>query len=376
MRVRTSVFAFLMTVGLCAAGTAQSFSLAECKVGMTGMMSDGSSLPVFATEGTIAGRFVPVNWLRLTARTSVDIADMLAFLNTFPGQDIKGTIDFEGASAEFPKLVGTPLSLTVFTGYLDDLSSDTLLRTQMKTPIATPEFLDLPISSTFSNEANVNGNGCAFALVPGNSPVALGLYVYVNQNEAQEAIVSTEPRVAAYGEFYRVNAYGGLTANLHTSALVVRGGFTALFSTDSGNELYMQAGIIPYDPSGSVKLEKDLYLVFEPRLHFGFLDVALSFFESPLLSDTGDIKGNYLGGNVLAGIGNTDTDRMRGGISLMGTIDPENPGILTPFTFIVTPFYTIKVSDYLLEMSAALNPLGMNSLSSAGKIRISMKAVY
>jgi hypothetical protein len=365
-----------MFAGLCAAGTAQSFSLAENKFGMTGTMPEGASLPVLATTGTIAGRFVPFNWLRLTARTSVDIPDMLAFLNTFPGQDIRGSIDFEGASAEIPSFVGTPISLTVFTGYLDDLSSDTLLRTQLKTPIATPEFLDLPISSAFSNEARIYGNGCALAVVPGTSSVAIGLYVYANQNDAQETVVSMEPRVASCGEFYRINAYGGASANFHNSTFSVRGGFTALFTTDSGNEIYMQAGIIPFDPSGGVKPEKNLYLMFEPQLHFGIFDIALSFFASPLLSDAGIIEGNYLGGDVLAGIGNIETGRMRGGISLMGTIDPAQPSMLTPFTFVVTPFYTIKVSDYLLEISAALNPLGMSSLSSAGELRISMKAVY
>ena len=359
MRVRTSVFAFLMSVGLCAAGTAQSFSLAEYKFGMTGTMPDGASLPVFATTGTIAGRFIPFNWLRLTARGSIDIGNMLTFLNTFPGQDTMGSIDFEGASAEIPSFVGTPISLTVFTGYLDDLSSDILLRTQLKTPISAPEFFNLPISSAFSNEARINGNGCALAVVPGNSPVAIGLYVYANQNDIQETVVSMEPRVASCGEFFRANVYGGASANFHTSAFSIRGGFTALFTTDSGNELYMQAGIIPFDPSGSAKPEKNLYLVFEPRLHFGFLDVALSFFASPLLSNAGIIEGNYLGGNVLAGIGNIEIDRMRGGISLMGTIDPERPGVLTPFTFVITPFYTIMIADYLLEMSAALNPLGM-----------------
>lgn len=376
MRVRTSFIAFLMSVGLCAAGSAQSFSLAECKFGMTGTMPDGASLPAFATTGSIAGRFVPFNWLRLTARGSIDIADMLTFLNTFPGQDTKGAIDFDGASVEFPTFMGLPLSLTAFTGYLDDISSDTLLRTQLKTPIATPEFLDLPIASAFSNEAEIYGNGCALAIVPGNNPFVVGMYVYAIQNDARETVASMETRFASYGEVYKANIYGGLSGNFQTSELFVRGGFTALFTTDSGNELFMQAGIIPFNPTSGSKPEKNLYLVFEPRLHFGFLDIALSFFGSPLLSDSGTIEGNYLGGNALVGFGSVDKDGMRGGISLMGTIDPERPGVLTPFTFIVTPFYTIKVSDYLLEISAALNPLGMNSLSSAGELRIGMKAVY
>ena len=69
-------------------------------------------------------------------------------------------------------------------------------------------------------------------------------------------------------------------------------------------------------------IDRNLYFLFEPRIFWNHADLALSFFSTPSGTDS-----TFLGANILAGFGNLRKSGMRGGLSLLGCIDPEKTDI-------------------------------------------------
>jgi len=129
-------------------------------------------------------------------------------------------------------------------------------------------------------------------------------------------------------------------------------------------------------------LGKNMYLLFEPRIHLEKADVVLSFFSSPVFPENMnryiavEAETNFLGANLLVATGDLDYNKWRFGASFLTSMDPEDPGTLTPFSFSVSPFYTMRISDYTLDITAVLKPLHLDDIREAGEIRILLKAVY
>lgn len=136
-------------------------------------------------------------------------------------------------------------------------------------------------------------------------------------------------------------------------------------------QLYIEAVLNNYS-LGNPRIDRNVHILFEPRIKGEYQDVSFTFFYSPVEEN----NTNYLGANLLWGIGNMEKQKMRGGISLLGCFNPEDPGTITPFSFSVTPFYSIMKGDFIFQVAATLNPLLMNDYRTAGKIQATIKAVY
>ena len=89
-----------------------------------------------------------------------------------------------------------------------------------------------------------------------------------------------------------------------------------------------------------------------------------------------EAENNFLGLNLLVATGNLDYNKWRAGASFLASMDPEDPGTITPFSFSISPFYTIRISDYTLDITAVLRPLHLDDIREAGEVRILLKAVY
>lgn len=89
-----------------------------------------------------------------------------------------------------------------------------------------------------------------------------------------------------------------------------------------------------------------------------------------------EAENNYLGINLLFATGNLDLNKWRTGISFLTSMDPNDPGKITPLSFSISPFYTQRISDYTLDIVAVIRPLNLDEISEAGEIRILLKAVY
>lgn len=380
MSTRTlPVFSFLFLLGLSVC--AQQVSLARLEMQSTGYVPDGKNTPVFATSGIIAGRFIPAYWIRFRVASRFEIADTAEFLYGLDKDPDEGSFSFDGADITFPSLNRTSWSCILFTGHLDDPASDSLLREFLKIRLDKPEFHGLPSGMFFSPESEIRGTGIGLAGLPGNANTVTGFYSYWNDRIGDDAAGSFDLRLGIAGRVLLVSAYGGSTFSVHGSNAVFRTGIASLANPEKPYQIYAEAGLKQFD-SGSSDLGKNMYLLFEPRIYLENTEFALSFFSSPVFPENApqhvaiEAESNYIGINFLVAFGNTDYKKWRSGISFLTSMDPEEPGTLTPFSFSISPFYTIQLSDYTLDITAVLKPLHLDDISEAGEIRLLFKAVY
>ncbi len=373
----TFSFLFLFSLAVCA----QQVSLARLEMETTAYVPDGSTTPVFSTGGVIAGRFLPAHWIRLRVAASFSIADTAEFFYGLDKDTDSGSVLFNGADITFPSLNGSTWSLILFTGLLDDPASDSLLREFLKTRMDSPEFHGLPSGMVFSPESEIRGTGAGLAGVPGNAQVATGFYWYWNDHTGSDAAGSFDARIGIAGSVLVATIFGGATIQADGSEAVFRTGIASCAKPGDSYELYAEAGLRQFD-TGSRDLGKNMYLLFEPRLYLDNSEIALSFFSSPVFPENApphiavEAESNYIGLNVLFALGDIDVKKWRGGISFLASMDPEDPGTLTPFAFTISPFYTIRLSDYTLDVTAVLKPLHLDDINEAGEIRFLFKAVY
>jgi len=359
---------------------AQTVSLADLRFETVGYFPEGEDKPRFLTAGTLAGRFLPVEWMRLRARADLYIDDTEAFFYSLNGSTTPGFLVFEGADASFPSVAGGPLSVTVFTGYLDDPASASLLRELLKVTVDEPEFHGMPAGTAFSPETEIRGTGFGLTGIPNNANMAAGLYGYWNTCTDDDAAYTLDLRFGFIRDILVMNLFTGVTLLADDVSFSYRGGATALMRSGGGHELYVEAGIRGLE-AGMDEAGKNLYLLFEPRLHLGMTDVVLSFFSSPVFPENlpqqaVEAESNYLGFNGLIAWGRLDLERMRGGISVLGCLDPEDPGTVTPFSFSVSPFYSVRLSDYVINVTAVVKPLLFDDPREAVELRLLLKAVY
>ena len=60
----------------------------------------------------------------------------------------------------------------------------------------------------------------------------------------------------------------------------------------------------------------------------------------------------------------------------MGTINPLKPTMITPFSFLIIPFYTLRADGFTLDFRLPVNPLLYKDISKMITAQISIKAVY
>jgi len=359
----------------------QSLSLADFRMETTGYLPEGASAPLFVSSSVLAGRFVPASWIQLKAQTSLFIPDTAAFFHPIPDSNIPGTIVFDGFSIKLPLFLDSPLDFSLFTGYFDDPASGSLLREYLKITIVPCEFHEKPAGSAFSPNTGITGTGISLSSIPGNRNLLLALYGYWNTRTDSNAVSTYDIRLAAANALFLLNTFGGVSVGMTSGTATLRGGITSLFGAGSRNELYTEIGINNFTP-GSSQSERNLYLLFEPRIHLDNADLALSFFSSPVFPANlpgyviPDSESNFIGANILAGFGNLGIHGMRGGISLLGCINPGDPGSFTPFTFSVSPFYSLRVSDFEFDITAVIKPLLIPDPYSMGELQLRVKAVY
>lgn len=362
--------AFFCVFCAIAAG-AQGVSLAGFDVRTYGWLEDDYE-PAAVADGSIAGRFVPADWIRFRASAAFLAYDAIDFLHPSPDKNIPAIVAFTGASVALPSFFDSPLNFAVFTGLFDDPASDSLLRDLLKTSIAEPEFLSMPTGNGLRSETWIQGTGMAMTANPGKSGSCVGMYAYWNTLTGDDSTLTGDIRFARADELYRVNLFTGGTVNLGDATQKVRAGVSSILISPAGNELYFGAGLRASKPNVN-HFADNLFFVFEPRLVRENADLSFAFFSAP--SGLEEAEGTFLGLNALAGFGNLSRSGIRGGVSVLTSFDPANPASVTPFSFSLSPFCSIMVRDFLLNLTIVVNPLLLDDPEKMGQIQLHFKAV-
>lgn len=374
------IAAIVLFSGMALSAMAQSVSLADLRLETIGYIPEDEDKPRFLTAGTLAGRFIPVDWMRLRARTNLYLDDTESFFYSIDGSQTPGFLIFEGADLSFPSVADGKLAITVFTGLLDDPASNSLLRELLKVTVDEPEFRGMPAGTAFSPDTEIRGTGIGLTGIPYNANMVAGLYGYWNTCTGEDAAYTMDLRFGLTDDILALNLFTGATFLADDGTLSYRGGGTVLVRSGSGQELYAEAGFRGLE-WGMSDAGKNLYLLFEPRLHLGMTDIVLSFFSSPIFPENLprqalEAESNFLGFNGLIAWGRLDEEGMRGGISLLGCLNPEDPGKVTPFSLSISPFYSIRLSDYVVDITAVVKPLLFDAPREAVELRLLLKAVY
>lgn len=378
MRIAKAFIIALLLLSIPRLIVAEGLFVADYGFTATGSIDAATSKPKAVSEAQAVFYFAPTNWVRFRGLGMAIIPDLPAFFNPHGGMSKSGYIVSGGVAIEFTPDTPSATKFAVFSGAYDDLASDGLAREMLRRRCDAPEFYDLPFGDLFVSDTKIGETGLALAYNPGDGPFATSFFYSMNLGSADPLENDISFALAYGGSLAYINAYAGMIVQTGASTtLQFRGGLTALLTAPSGNELYVYFGLNRFSSTNMSEVGKKIYLMFEPRLHFGIADLSLSFFSSPLsLEDTPIYNGNYIGSNILLAFGNLRREGMRGGISLMGMFNPQDPLTLKPFTCSITPFYTIKVSETDLQLAAVLNPLALQNIGNAIEMRISIKAVY
>ncbi len=373
----------LITISVCYVLKAfsQEVSLADLSFQSTAFIQEEDDSPVMLTGGTIALRFMPVAPIELTARTAFYTQDTQKFLSSFDNSQEPAFVLFEGAALSYTALFNRTSTVTVFTGLLDNPASPSLLRRLFKITVEPCEFHGMPAGVPFSPETEIRGNGLALTTIPFNTQVGAGIYTYWNGETGSQFTLTGDLRLVLALDNAFFNFFGGSSWLYGDEKASFRGGATALVRSDSGHELYGEAGIRSIS-IGSDDIGKNLYFLFESRLHTNAIDSVFSFFSSPVFPSTlrnesiMEAETMFLGLNALIAWGRLPIERIRTGISFLGALNPDDPGTVTPFSFSVSPFVTCRLSDYDIQVTAVIKPLLLDDPGTAGELRFLLKAVF
>lgn len=368
--MRTKYFYLILFIFLAHYSFTQTFSLAGLNIYSSVYQSKETDLIVSTTKGSFAGHFVPINALRFTAQTIIELPDTINFFNALPAHQIPGSIIFEGASVNSPKIFGSDLSLSLFTGFFDDPSSDSLLKKELKINIPSPDFHGMPAGKIFSTETEIRGTGLAVSYTPGVSNSTFGMYGYWNSVLGDDARYKLDLRASFAGSLFYTNFFSGLSID-HSKHVLARLGLSTLFSQNDTYALYTSFGFKYFDVQ-KPSVEHNMYFVFEPRISWYKTDLTISFFSSPLESS----ETTFIGANALFSFGKLNRDKKRVGVSILSYFDSQNPGSFSPMSFSVSPFYSILLGRFIVESTVLLRPLEFSKLSKALEIHLGMKAVY
>lgn len=338
---------------------------------------DQDGAPDVVTTAFVGGRFVPLPSVRLNASIACLVPDAVRFFHVDDAELTPGYLFFNGASLEFPSLAGSDLNGIVFSGFYDDLSSESLMRTTLKSGIERPFIPSSLYILSFSRPDPVDGTGIGAHFNPWRGNSALGLYSYWNGRIDSGMTVRNDAQIAVNAPSIRLNAFAGMRLKTLTADVKLRGGFTASLGDPKGNEFYAELGVGDVTPGSG--MEREMYMLFEPRIHRERSEFAFAFFSSPTAAASPfepDQSGTTLGTNLRLSFGSLDLDRMKGSIAATAAFDPERPGTVTPLNMSVGPSFSCLISDYRLDACVELFPFRLDDMSTAGVFTLSLKAVY
>lgn len=328
-------------------------------------------------------RFIPTNVLYMDININADIKDLIHFFAITDKNKVSGEFNFFGASINFPHIKNKPLSLGIFTGQYDDLDSDSLLQEHVKTKITEPEFRAHFPGAAFKPQNKIIGTGLTISGAIANS-VYSGLYVYWNQRIDEKMQIKTDSRFGGSFDLFSFNLFLGVAFPKKTNEIELHSGITMLFEADDYYDFFLEAGIakIKFEQPTIESFVSNLYSSFEARIKKEIFNFTIGCFVSPVfLLPPGlageDFKDSFFAGlNTQFTFGSLNLHNLEGGFSVLTSVNPQKPAIITPFSFSVSPFITFKINQCECDLRFPINPLMYNNITQMFTGQLSIKAVF
>lgn len=359
----------------------QAFSVSRLDVEATAFMLDEPLRPRVNTTAYTGLRFMPLPFLRLDTELMITSEDSARFFHPVEDYTIPARLTLNSAVLRFTLRSQGELQTGIFSGYLDSCISEYLARTYLKDHLKPTEFRDSLPGSVFMPVTPIKGLGFFIEGAPPAAGIAAGLYAHWNAREDEESAWSADLRFSgSHGPLIHTLFYGA-TFLEQDSQFLHRAGTAALLGSGTGTELYAEFGISRYE-FGETDPGTKMFFLFEPRLTGKVSHLALTFFALPVFPENipaslpADAEGNYAGLNLLLAFGNPDKHRFRGGLSVLTTINPDEPDAVTPFSLAASPFLSMRAGSFVFDSRITIRPLQYEEPWRMMECQLRFKAVY
>lgn len=328
-------------------------------------------------------RFEASHIFYLDMDIDANIDKLFSFLSPAEDPKFNGNFRFNGASINFPQIKNKPVSLCIFTGIYDTLGSDSILQEHLKVKMTDPEFRKYHPASAFRPRNFVKGTGAGI-YGTFSSGFYMGTYLSWNEKLKDHLKINSDFRIGGAFGLFTFDFFAGAAFPMNISKTKLRTGIAMLFQTDDDYDFFAEAGL------AEIKLEKmnvkdftaNFYASFEARIKKDLFKSTISCFISPIFLLPKSIQEPSLKDSFFTGIntnitfGNIETHDMQGGFSIMGSLNPLKPTVISPFSLLISPFYTVKIKSFELDFRLPVNPLSYNDVTKMVSGQISIKAVY
>ena len=330
-------------------------------------------------------RFTPSYICYFDAGLYAKVNDLIKFFN--PVQEnpaYKGELNCLGASVNVPHIKNKTVSVSLFTGDFGELGTDSVLQEHLKTKMEGPRFQKYYPGLAFKPQKKIKGSGFTVygAFQPG---MYTGVYTYWNERLHDTLEVKTDFRMGGSFDFFTFDLFAGAAISpLNMGNSTFRAGTAMLFTAGENYDFFAEAGLakISLRNISPEDFTKAFYALFEARIKKNIFTASISSFLSPVFLLPAGITNmslkdsSFLGLNALFAFGNLTEGKMEGGVSVLVSVNPQKPALITPFSFSLAPFYTVRINSAELDFRLPINPLLYNDLKNMIVGQFSIKAVF
>ncbi len=251
--------------------------------------------PLITLTGFFEGHFNIKKDLFLRTEMSIHTADIIETKMT---EETDATFCVDELSLTYVKqFLGISQFFSIFKGDFESLGTNKFLAQQFGCGSITSFLTESSARNTCASPYSIYGLGVSYVARLNPSPVALGAYIYKNnENDADEKQINIDFRLAAALKNVAFDFIAGIGAPVKNKngdedvillidELYLHTGLDFLLGNKYSTSLFVQSGFNSFglkkgDSNSSFSTE-DFYLLFEPRFCLANSQIHLSLFNFP-----------------------------------------------------------------------------------------------
>ncbi|MCX7655199.1 MAG: hypothetical protein N2Z76_01600 [Treponemataceae bacterium] len=382
----TVPFFEIASFGTITNSTLKISSLARTTLALQGGYKYGATLRLALASRdlskTLGYATLPLSPL-VTAPTAADYNKLVDRLNS------EAYLGFEFAKVRASRLLNLPIELAYFVGYGDILCSgddfsfyfgSSSIGTSFRGLSYFPQGINGDMLQQYEGIHQIIGTGLQLT---GTGSTLIVPILYLYQDGAmvdsttglpQEGIYSADFRLLANTPLVKFEVFAGATYPYESWGLY-RGGILAYFSTGSGADFLAQIGIPAWKGGESFSID-NLYVLFEPRMHFSAFGFTTTVFYHPIWyhqrsypSERGstDI-------NIQLYVRGAEGNAFVGGIE--NTLYFRSSPTEDTLSWRIAPFLRVITDGLRWDWKVRINPLAYQNIPSMFEVYLSVRTAY
>lgn len=290
-----------------------------------------------------------------TAEVTDNSGDTVTVEDISDGASGLPPLSFVAAEVTINEVFGIPLSISYFTGIIDDFCTGNIFHTYFGTGIIEPRmsgFLYFGDGINYKGLYSVAGTGAAISSTFGTEWNYTKAFIYQDAYLGS-GYFSADLRSAFNLGNLKLEGFAGASFPV-SSYGIYHGGILLYYKASETGSFFAQVGIPKFDPYADAFSIDLFYFLFEPRLSFGIFGINLSFFWHP--SYYHNVATNEDGSIDLLvdfAVGDIETVPVTGGLSSQLTYDANSTD--DQFRTVISPYLSVATSGVLWDFKLDAN---------------------